>query len=350
MPKSILHKSLQNKLFYHLKVVGGAVFITVVFSLALFHRIFHDNTLSMFILTVFQLELFIYLGGLFFRSMAPESPGFIKRTIIRLFFFYMTVLLIAFLLYLSLYVFYFIKGGSNFSEFIPNLLSTEFRSFISATLIGFGLGALFFFYTQWTDAVKNMQKLREEKLIFQYETLKSQVNPHFLFNSLNALSSLVHKDPNLSERFIQKLSRVYRYVLENQEKEMVPLAKEIDFVRNFFELQQIRDPEKIKLTIEENGPDPVSIIPVSLQMLVENALKHNLASRREPLDVTIHFEGLDKVVVRNNLQEKDQLSASTGIGLKNLNERCKLILGRELEVQKTMDEFIVKVPVQVNPR
>ena len=192
-----------------------------------------------------------------------------------------------------------------------------------------------------------MQKLREEKLIFQYETLKSQVNPHFLFNSLNTLSSLVHRDADLSEHFIQKLSAIYRYVLENQEKEMVPLEKELSFVRDFFALQQIRDQEKIELKIEENGSDEVSIMPVSLQILVENALKHNQASRKNPLHVTIHFEGMDKVVVRNALQEKDQLSGGNGIGLKNLNERCKLILGREIEIQKTAEEFVVKVPVRI---
>ncbi len=345
MSTLVLNKKI---LLHHLKIAVGAVLITIVFSLILFRKVFHNETLSTLLLTFVQLEMFLYLGHRFFRNVKPEGSGFIKKTIIRFLLFYLTVLLIAFTLFIGLYTFYFTQSGKSFSEFIPSLMHLEMKTFLVSIMIGFGLGALFFFYTQWTDAVKDMQKLREEKLIFQYETLKSQVNPHFLFNSLNALTSLVHKDPDLSERFIQKLSLIYRYVLENQEKDKVNLSDELNFVRNFFELQQVRDEGKIKLNIEKNGSELAKIIPVSIQMLVENALKHNLASRNAPLEITIHFEGIDKMVVRHNLQEKEQLSGGTGIGLKNLNERCKLIMGRELEVQKTADEFIVKIPVQIN--
>jgi len=339
---------LNKKIFFHhLKIAGGAVLITFVFSFILFRKIFHEETLNTMFLTFIQLEIFLYLGQRFFRNIKPEGSGFIKKTIVRFLLFYLTVLMIALTLFISLYTLHLIRNGTSFSEFIPSLMHLEMKTFLISVMVGFGLGALFFFYSQWTDVVKDMQKLREEKLIFQYETLKSQVNPHFLFNSLNTLSSLIHKDAELSDHFIQKLSAVYRYVLENQEKEMVPLETELDFVHDFFELQQLRDQEKIELKIEQNSNEKVEIMPVSLQMLIENALKHNLVSRKSPLVITIHFEGLDKVVVRNNLQEKDQLSHNTGIGLKNLNERCKLILGRELEIQKTVNEFIVKVPVRL---
>lgn len=340
------NKTWLQKLFWHLKILAGAAAITVIFSLVLFQQIFHDGTANMLILTFIQLELFLWLGYLFFRSIKPDSPGFLKKTILRLVLFYATVLLIAFALFLGLYLFYFLRGDAPFSEFLPSLLQFELKPFISATVIGFALGALFFFYTQWADALKRMQKLKEEKLIFQYETLKNQVNPHFLFNSLNTLSSLVRKDVELSEKFIQKLSMVYRYVLENQDKELVSVEDELAFVQDFFYLQQIRDEGKVELKIEENGAKESKIIPVSLQMLVENAIKHNKVSRKEPLIITIHFEGLDKVVVRNSLQPKEQLNPSSGIGLKNLDERCKLILGRETEIQKTADEFIVKLPVK----
>jgi len=341
------NKTWLQKLIWHSILLVGAVAITVIFSLALFQRIFHEGTLNMLVLTFVQLELFLWLGYCFFRSIKPDSPGFLKRTIVRLMLFYAAVLLIASLLFLGLYLFYFLRTDAAFSEFLPSLVHMEIKPFLIATAIGFALGALFFFYTQWADALKRMQKLKEEKLIFQYETLKSQVNPHFLFNSLNTLSSLVRKDVELSEKFTQKLSMVYRYVLENQEKDLVSVADELVFVNDFFYLQQIRDEGKIELKIEENGSKEARIIPVSLQMLVENALKHNRASRKEPLLITIHFEGLDKVVVRNNLQPKEQLGASAGIGLKNLNERCKLILDRGTEIQKTDDEFIVKIPVKL---
>jgi LytS/YehU family sensor histidine kinase len=200
----------------------------------------------------------------------------------------------------------------------------------------------------WAEAVDKVKKLREEKLIFQYETLKSQVNPHFLFNSLNTLLSLVRSEPDLSEKFVQKLSSIYRYILENREKELVPLSDELDFVNNYFYLQKIRDDEKIEMKIELNIEVNALIVPVSLQLLVENALKHNISTRKQPLEIIIHNEGIDKIVVRNQLQKKSQLNDSSKIGLKNLNERCRLILDREIEILETADEFVVKVPVKLN--
>jgi LytS/YehU family sensor histidine kinase len=221
------------------------------------------------------------------------------------------------------------------------------KGFFMATLTGFGFGAIFFFYVQWKEAVERAQKLREEKLIFQYETLQNQVNPHFLFNSLKSLSSLIRKDIDLSEQFIQKLSSVYRYILDNREKELVPLASELDFVNNYFFLQQLRDGDKIALKNETCDISGLLIVPVSIQLLVENALKHNISTRKQPLEITIHMEGIDKITVRNNLQKKTQLEPSSKIGLKNLNERCRLILTREIETAETADEFVVKTPVKL---
>ena len=335
-------------MIYHGWVLLGAVLITVFFSLLLVKQIFHPGLLNMFVLTFLQLELFLWLGKFFFRGLKPETSGFIWKNIVRLLLFYLTTLAIGFLVFLAIYAVYFIRSGAPISEFTNALASNELRSFFRAAFIGFGIGTLFFFFAQWNDALKRNQKLREEKLIFQYETLKSQVNPHFLFNSLNTLSSLVATDVQKSELFIQKLSSVYRYVLENKEKELVTLQEELKFVSDFFELQQMRDQEKIALKIETNGEPEAMIIPVSLQMLVENAFKHNVASRKDPLLVTIHFEGIDKVVVRNDLQPKSQIGNSQKIGLKNLNERCRLILDREIEVQQTAEEFVVKVPIKTD--
>jgi hypothetical protein len=302
----------------------------------------------MLILTFLQLELFLWLGTVFFQSIQPDDRGFIWKTTTRLLLFYVTVLFIAFILLLGLFTFYFIKDGGDFSHYFSDLRTMEVRSFFVATLVGFALGALFFFYTQWTDAIKRMQKLKEEKLIFQYETLKSHVNPHFLFNSLNSLSSLIKSDPDLSEEFILKLSSVYRYILENNEKETIPLSTELEFVQNYFALQKIRDGEKIDLKIEIKEPEKLMVLPVSLQLLVENAIKHNSTTLNQPLEITIHNEGIDKLVVRNNMQTKMQLNNSSKIGLKNLNERSRLILNREIEVLKNNEEFVVKIPVKLN--
>jgi len=342
------NKTLAQKAVWHLQVLVGAVLLALFFSVVLKQQLIHRQTLQMVIFTFVQLEIFIWLGAWFFRSMKVGAPGFKKKMVIRLLLFYFVVLMIAFSFYLMLYTYYFIRSESGLTDFYANLFNEEMRGFFSATLVGFTIGALFFFYVQWAEALKREQKLTQEKLIFQYETLKSQVNPHFLFNSLNSLSSLVRKDPDLSEKYIQKLSTIYRYILENDNKELVPLSDEIEFVNNYFYLQKIRDEEKIELKIELKEYENIQVLPVSLQLLVENALKHNSATRKQPLEIIIHFEGLDKIVVRNNLQKKTQLNGSSKIGLKNLKERSRLILNREVEIQETADEFVVKIPVKLN--
>ena len=230
------------------------------------------------------------------------------------------------------------------------VLQTESKGFLIGASLGWMFGAVIFFYFQWMDALKREQKLREEQLIFQYETLKSQVNPHFLFNSLNTLSSLVYRDPELSDQFISKLSSIYRYILENVDADQVSLSRELEFVRKYFELQQVRDDGKINLKIEVNNPDNFTILPISLQLLMENAFKHNAATRENPLKMEISLNKEDHVVeFMNNLQPKTKMEGSSGIGLKNLAERMKLTLKRQLEVMKSNETFIVRVPIkQIN--
>ena len=347
MPHPTYNKTLKQKLLWHLKVLAGAIFISLVFSFVLNQKITAGLMVMPLVLTFMQLELFIWLGNWFFESVQVDAPGFKRRIIIRLLVFYICVLLLAIVLFVLVYAIQYIIHFDDFSRFLPTLFNLEMRGFFIATFVGFGIGGLFFFFVLWSEAVDRVQKLREEKLIFQYETLKSQVNPHFLFNSLNSLLSLVRSEPELSEKFVQKLSSIYRYTLENREKELVPLSAELDFVNDYFYLQKIRDNEKIELKTELNISNNALIVPVSLQLLVENALKHNTSTRKQPLEIVIHNEGIDKLVVRNNLQVKTQLADSSKIGLKNLNERCRLILNREIEILQTDDEFVVKIPVKL---
>ena len=337
----------KQKLIWHLKIFAGAVLISFIFGLILQQKLIPDQFGLMLAMTFSQLELFIWLGAWFFTGVKVDSPDFKRKIISRLLIFYVTVLFLASILFMGIYVIQYAIHFNDFSQFFDVLFNIEMKGFIMATLAGFTFGAVFFFYVQWAEAVDRVQKLREEKLIFQYETLKSQVNPHFLFNSLNTLLSLVRTEPELSEKFVQKLSSIYRYTLENREKELVPISAELDFVNDYFYLQKIRDNEKIEMKTELNISKNALIVPVSLQLLVENALKHNTSTRKQPLEIVIHNEGIDKLVVRNNLQVKTQLANSSKIGLKNLNERCRLILNREIEILETADEFIVKVPVKL---
>jgi two-component system LytT family sensor kinase len=202
-----------------------------------------------------------------------------------------------------------------------------------------------FFYILWQKSSKKEQKLIEENLKYRYNTLKSQVNPHFLFNSLNILSELVYVDAKKSDSYIQTLSSIYRYVLENEENDLIDLEKEIEFVKQYFILQQVRDEGKISLEIDIDDPKGIKIIPVSLQLLIENALKHNVISHEKPLKIRISLNN-NYIIVSNPIQKKSILEHSTQIGLSNLKDRAKIIMVSELEISNESNNFTVKLPIQ----
>lgn len=333
-------------LLKRLKIFTGAFILSLFFSLALVGEIFHDGFIGMFFLTYLQLEIFLRLGYMFFNSRKRISAGLKKQIILRLLIFYLLVLAIASVFFIVVYYIEYRLQNSTADGFFSSMGQIDVKSFLLATLAGFALGTLFFFYEQWSESLKREQKLVQEKLIFQYETLKAQVNPHFLFNSLNTLSSLVQNYPELAEMYIQKFSGIYRYILDNQDKGLVPLKEELQFVNDYFLLQKIRDEDKIDLQIEFNATDNLEVIPVSLQLLVENALKHNSATRIQPLVINIYQEGPDTLVVKNSIRPKTQLDGKSGTGLKNLNQRCQLILNRKIVKIRTESEFIIKIPAK----
>lgn len=342
MPNKIKYqpKSIKEFLVQRVKVMAGAMLFGLFFSLVLMTEFWYIT-----LITYIQLELFFWLGQQFFKSIEIKSTRFKTTIIIRLLLFYATVLCIALIFLIGVFFFQHYIEGQNPVSLIPSLTSLEMKNFFKMLLIGFAIGSVFFFYVQWSEALKNQEQLEKEKLIFQYETLKNQLDPHFLFNNLNTLSSLVKSDPDLSEDFIQKLASVYRYILDNHEKKLVSVTEELRFVEEYFFLRKIRDEEKIELHMNLTGLEDALILPVSVQLLVENALKHNLATRQNPLIITIKKENHNSLTVTNNLQKKMHLTDSSGIGLKNLNERCKLILNREIRIVQTNNEFMVTIPV-----
>ena len=193
-------------------------------------------------------------------------------------------------------------------------------------------------------SVKQEQMLIEENLKFRYNTLKSQINPHFLFNSLNTLSEIVYVDAKQADNYIQKLSGIYRYILENEETDFISLNEELEFVKQYFSLQKERDNDKISLEIDCPDAEIYKIIPVSLQLLVENALKHNSMSLTNPLRITIHINDA-YVVVSNTLQRKSIIGSTTQTGLSNLRERVKLVMDEKIMVSEENNRFIVKLPL-----
>jgi LytS/YehU family sensor histidine kinase len=200
------------------------------------------------------------------------------------------------------------------------------------------------FLKNWRAAELNSAQLQKESMKAQFDSLKSQVNPHFLFNSLNALTNLIYEDQDKAALFVKQLSEVYRYVLDTQGKEIVPLSDEVKFLRSYMFLQQIRFGNKLNIEITLDAVN-AQVAPLVLQMLVENAIKHNIVSSEQPLDIRIFSENAD-IVVENNLQKKNVLPEdSKGIGLENIKSRYKFLSNRNIEVINDGKSFIVKLPM-----
>jgi two-component system, LytTR family, sensor kinase len=202
----------------------------------------------------------------------------------------------------------------------------------------------FFLNERYRKSLSEVERFRKENAEYQFEMLKLQLNPHFLFNSLNTLSSLVHEDPSKSAEFIRRLSDVYRYVLENRNKELVSLREEMEFIRSFTFLQELRFHGMIffQFEVSEQVLDR-KIAPMTMQLLVENAVKHNVASRKLPLQISI-ISGENEISVMNNLQPKDE-APGTGVGLKNIASRYAFLSERKIEIIKKDHLFKVIIPL-----
>ncbi len=201
------------------------------------------------------------------------------------------------------------------------------------------------FFRFWKDSIKEKEELKRESISAEYEALKSQINPHFLFNSLNTLSSLIDENPKTANNFVQKLSSVYRYLLTQRDKEMVQIKEELAFVDAYVYLNQIRFGTNLKVRVDV--PKELidkKIVTLALQILIENAIKHNIISAAKPLYIYMGIVN-EKFIVKNNLQRKQVMNESNGIGLNNIVHRYSFLTESEVEITETNDEFTVALPL-----
>ncbi|GHB23918.1 sensor histidine kinase [Mongoliitalea lutea] len=198
---------------------------------------------------------------------------------------------------------------------------------------------------EWRHAALEAERLKTENVSSQFQSLKDQLNPHFLFNSLNVLSNLVYESPDKSAAFIQQLAKIYRYVLDVQAEELVLLKRELEFASSFLSLQKIRLEDNFTYQIDIPSIPQAYIPPLSLQLLLENALKHNIASQEQPLNIHIYLEN-EALVVSNNLQPKTSIEqGSTRIGLRNIDRRYQLLSDKRPQILSTATEFTVTLPL-----
>lgn len=233
----------------------------------------------------------------------------------------------------------------SFSEFLKNEQAANYVVAIIITfIVSISLYA-FHFYRAYQES-----KLKEQKVIAgtasaQFESLKNQIDPHFLFNSLNVLSSLIEENPENAQKFTTSLSKIYRYVLEQRDKELVSVEEELQFAKTYMNLLKMRFENSITFELPNDFDNSdAKVVPLSLQLLLENTIKHNVVSEQKPLHIKIFIED-NYLIIQNNLQKKEVLQDRRGVGLQNIVNRYALISERKVLIEQNQDFFIVKIPI-----
>lgn len=215
---------------------------------------------------------------------------------------------------------------------------------IGISLLISGIMTSIGFYQHLRQSLAREERLKAELMTYRYESLRRQINPHFLFNSLNVLSDLVVEEPKHAVVFIRQLSDVYRYVLDSRERELVPFEEELELLQTYAALLETRFEKGFRLEVDVDPGADFWVVPMALQLLVENAVKHNVVSQREPLDVRVSRKG-NGILVSNPLRPKSTLEESKGIGLDNLRKRFAFFSDEEIRIDASGDTFDVWFPL-----
>jgi hypothetical protein len=279
-------------------------------------------------------------------TVSPWYQGPVKRLLLQ------SVVHVAWALFVLLLVWnglfrYLLLGNYEFISLPDELVVTSVVTLlcIAATLGDFAL----FLLRKWRLSLAELERFKKENIEFHLEMLKTQVNPHFLFNSLNTLSSLIYSDQDTAAQFVRQLAKVYRYVLDNRSKELIQVREELQFLQSYMYLMNLRFSQNLRILI--NIPEQAHrcfIAPLTLQMLIENAVKHNIVSQKKPLTVQVEWDPANTIAVTNNLQPRPVEELSTQIGLKNIRSRYSFITDREVMVEHTSQYFRVTIPLLQN--
>ena len=324
-----------------------SIFVSLIFNLHRLLRVFGETNIVLEYPWNFNLYELIY--QILFQLLFCYFIGFIALKLFQNDFSkkHINLKMMSAFLVMTV-VFWFI--GSNFQEIIfKNVTNQKF--FYRSYLLRFTLSAILMFITLellLLHRQKNLGELENEKLKSSYlnsklENLKDQINPHFLFNSFANLSALINEDQHKAKKYLSNLSDVFRYTLNNSNEQIVDLIDELALLNSYIELYKIRVQDGLSLQIDLPNKQK-KILNMSLQPLMENVIKHNEISKEKPLSICLKQKG-DLLIFENNLNLKNMSVNSNGIGLSNLNERYKILVGKEINIQKSETHFIVTLPL-----
>lgn len=334
------------------EIPRGIIISLLIFLTLLIVRVITGNTVSFdaglainFGYTMlYSISLYFVNAGLFiYLDHAYKDDRFTKKRLI-VGFLASFVISIAIIFLLRIFEDVLVEG-STFKAFINRESASNY---LVATIITFIVTLAF--HTFYFYKAYNENRVKEQKVIAgtanaKFESLKNQIDPHFLFNSLNVLSSLIEENPENAQRFTTSLSKIYRYVLEQKDKELVTLEEELSFAKTYMNLLKMRFENSISYELPENYDYPEGkVVPLSLQLLLENTIKHNVVSEQKPLHIKIYIED-NYLIVENNLQKKEVLQDRKGVGLQNIVDRYALISERKVLIDENVNLFKIKIPI-----
>lgn len=273
------------------------------------------------------------------NKTTPWGKKNFKRILIQLLF------AVSYAVVLSIVITSLVHWIQPYREQFSGVLVSNALIYAIANLFMMAILEGWIFFAESRQAEQRAKNLQEELSQIKFEVLKSQINPHFMFNSLNVLSGLINKDIGKAQQFIDEFSHIYRYVLETIEQPVATLEKELDFMRSYLFLQQIRYGDDLSYSV--NIPARLMKLvlpPLSLQVVLENAIKHNIINESKPLKIEVSGES-HHLLVKNNIQPKLSMGTSTGLGLKNLSKRYALISSEEPVFSVETNHYLAKLPL-----
>jgi sensor histidine kinase YesM len=307
--------------------------------------IFDNNLLVNFGYTMLY-GYFLYFANSFVFSKLDDVFKNNRFTKVRLFVgAFASFLITLFVIFLLRVLEDVIIENKSFNDFLANENPGNYIVAMVITLIVTLAIHAFYFYKDYQENKVKEQKVIAGNASAQFESLKNQIDPHFLFNSLNVLSSLIEENPENAQKFTTSLSKIYRYVLEQKDKELVSIQEELAFAKTYMNLLKMRFENSITYELPENfDNEEAKVVPLSLQLLLENCIKHNVVSESKPLHIKIYIEN-NFLVVENNLQKKEILSDRKGVGLQNIVSRYAILTKRNVLVEEKENTFKVLLPI-----
>jgi LytS/YehU family sensor histidine kinase len=273
------------------------------------------------------------------RQRFPEFHQNKKRIISEIFLTIIATLATTFILDFIFYLIFKNEGR-------PMVVADNYFISLTATAFVLSVYESLFFFEKYRSALITAEELKKENLKSQLESLKHQVNPHFLFNSLNTLSSLVDEDKEASVKFIRKMAEVYRYLLQSNEKSLIALQDELNFMEAYVYMLKMRFGDSFELEMDIDASHRLMLMaPLTLQLLIENAVKHNEVSKANPLKITIQSASNNFLLIRNEIHPKQIVAKSSGMGLKNIVHRYELLGYDQVSVSIVENQFEVRIPL-----